>query len=375
MEIGIVGKTNTGKSSFFKAATLIDVEIGNRTFVTIKPNQGVGFVTVSCPCKELGVKCNPNNSNCVNGIRFVPVKLLDVAGLVPGAHEGRGLGNKFLSDLTRADVLIYVVDISGTTDAEGQPTSGYDPSNDIKFLEEEIDLWFESVIKRNLEKIKDEKKAATVLSGLGIKERHILEALEKTGVEPSKLSRELRKLSLPIVVAANKIDVAGSDKNLDDAKNNFSDLTIIPCSAESEIALKQASKSGVIEYITGSDNFKVKGKVNEKQEKALEFVKKSVLEKYGSTGVQECLNKSVFDFLEYIVVYPVENENKLSDKKGNVLPDAHLMPKGSTVIDLAHKVHEDIGKNFIGAIDARTKKRIGADHELKNGDIISIQSR
>jgi len=374
MEIGIVGKTNTGKSSFFKASTLIDVEIGDRTFVTIKPNQGIGYVTSSCPCKELNLKCKPNNSKCINGTRLVPIKLWDVAGLVPGAHEGKGLGNRFLSDLTKSDVLIHVIDISGRTDSEGQSTTGYDPSNDIKFLEEEIDKWFESIIKKNLEKIRDEKKAANVLAGIGIKEKHVEEAIEKVGLDPSKLAVELRKLSKPMIIAANKIDVPDSEKNLEKVKSNFSHL-IVPCSAESEIVLRLAEKSNLIEYIPGSKDFKIISDLKEKQKQALEFIRKNVLEKYNSTGVQNCLNKAVFDFLNYIVVYPVENENKFSDKKGNILPDAYLLPKGSTASDLAYKIHEDIGKGFIGAIDARTKKRIGSDQELKNNDIISIQSK
>src|SRR2546428_9611000 len=113
MEIGLVGKTNVGKSSFFKAATMIDVEISDRTFVTIKPNIGITHVSTKCVCEELKLKCNPRNSQCINHTRLIPVKLLDVAALVPGAHEGRGLGNQFLNDLIPANILIHVVDISG----------------------------------------------------------------------------------------------------------------------------------------------------------------------------------------------------------------------------------------------------------------------
>lgn len=374
MEIGVVGKTNTGKSSFFKAATMIDVEISNRTFVTIKPNIGIGYVTSPCPCKELNIKCNPKNSQCVNGTRLIPVKLLDVAGLVPGAHEGKGLGNQFLNDLIPADVLIHIVDISGTTDSQGKLTTGHDPNEDVKFLEEEIDLWFTDIIKRNLLKIKEKNKATTILSGLGIKEKHIDEAIEKIGLEPEKLARELRLLSKPIIIAANKIDLNDSESNLKKMKETFPNLEIIPCCAEAEIALRNGSKNNLINYIPGSSNFTIKGNLTEQQKKGLELIKERILKKYGSTGVQECLNKAVFDFLEYIAVYPVENENKFSDKRGNVLPDVHLLPKNSTTKDLAFKVHQDIGKGFLYAIDARTKKRLGAGHILKNGDIISIVS-
>jgi hypothetical protein len=375
MEIAVCGKTNVGKSSFFKAATMIDVEISNRIFCTIKPNVGVSYVTAPCPCNDIKIKCNPRNSQCVNGVRLVPVKLWDIAGLIPGAHEGRGLGNQFLNDIIQADMLIHVIDASGTTDSEGQPTEGYDPANDVRFLEEEIDLWFASVIKRHLEKIKDEKNAAEILAGLGIKEKHIRDVTEKIGLSNiEEFARELRKISKPMIIAANKMDLSKSEENVKKLIKDFPHLTIVPCSAEAEIALRTAAKAGFIEYIPGKSNFTIKKELNENQTKALELIRTNILNKYGSTGVQECLNKAVFDFMKYIAVYPVENEHKFSDKKGNVLPDVFLMPPESTALDLAYKVHTDIGKRFIGAIDAKTKKRVSAEYVLKNGDIISIQS-
>jgi hypothetical protein len=372
MEIAICGKTNVGKSSFFKAATMIDVEISNRIFCTIKPNVGISYVTAPCPCNELKIKCNPRNSQCINGIRLIPVKLWDVAGLIPGAHEGRGLGLEFLNDIIQADMLIHIVDASGTTNSEGQPTEGYDPSNDVKFLEEEIDFWFADVIKRHVEKIKDEKKAEGILAGLGIKDKHVKEVMEKIGLSNIKeFARELRKLSKPMLIAANKIDLPRSEENLKKMKKEFPHLTIVPCSAEAEIALRTAAKAGFIDYIPGG-SFTIKKELNEKQKKALELIKTNILDKYGSTGVEDCLNKAVFDFMKYIAVYPVENEHKLSDKKGNILPDVFLMPPNSTALDLAFKVHTDIGEKFIGAIDARTGRKVGGDHILKHNDIIKI---
>ena len=371
MEIGIVGKTNVGKSSFFKAATMLDVEISDRTFVTIKPNVGIGYVTSPCPHREVNKKCNPKNSQCINNIRFIPVKLLDVAGLVPGAHTGKGLGNQFLNDLIPADVLIHIVDTSGKTDEEGRPTDFHDPVFDVKFLESEIDSWFESIIKRHVEKIKDEKKIE-VLTGLGIRKELVEQAISKVGYSPGNLAKELRMLSKPIIIAANKIDIEGSEKNLIKLIESFQNSTIIPCSAEAEIALRTAAKNNLIEYFPGSSEFRIMKDLSEQQTKALELIKSKVLKKFNATGIQECLNKAVFDFLKYIVVYPVENENKFSDAKGNVLPDVYLMPPDSTALDLAYKIHTDIGKKFIGAIDSRTKKRVSADYKLKNNDIISV---
>jgi hypothetical protein len=375
MEIAICGKTNVGKSSFFKAATMIDVEISNRIFCTIKPNVGVSYVTVPCPCIELKIKCTPRNSQCINGVRLVPVKLWDIAGLIPGAHEGRGLGNQFLNDIIQADMLIHIVDASGTTDSEGQATEGHDPSEDVKFLENEIDLWFADIIKRNLEKIKDESKASGILAGLGIRDKHVKDVMDRIGLDDiEKFARELRKLSKPMLIAANKIDLPRSEENIKKMRKDFPHLTIIPCSAEAETALRTAAKVGFIEYIPGSKNFIIKKELNDKQKLALQLIKTNILDKYGSTGVQECLNKAVFEFMKYVAVYPVENEHKFSSKKGDILPDAFLMPPGSTALDLAFKIHTDIGNRFIGAVDAKTKKRVSADYVLKNGDIISIRS-
>ncbi|MBN2203182.1 MAG: redox-regulated ATPase YchF [Candidatus Aenigmarchaeota archaeon] len=375
MEIAICGKPSSGKSSFFKAATMIDVPISSRPFTTIKPNVGVCYVTVPCPCQELKVKCSPKNSQCINGTRLVPVKLWDIAGLIPGAHEGKGLGNKFLSDIIQADMLIHIVDASGKTDAEGNATDNYDPAEDVGFLENEIVMWFASIIKKNLEKIRDKQKACDALTGLGIRPEHVEKAINKVGLDPNALAKELRFLSKPILIAANKMDLPCSEENLKRMKEKFPETIIVPCSAEAEITLRMASKADFIDYIPGKKSFEIKKELSEQQKKGLETIRKLVLERFGSTGVQDCLNKAVFDFMDYIAVYPVENESKLCDKKGNVLPDVILLPRGSTALDMAYKVHSDIGDKFIGAIDAKTKRRVSADYVLENGDILSIQSR
>ena len=382
MEIGIVGKPNVGKSTFFKALTLVDVEIANYPFTTIKANIGVGYVRTECACKKFGVRCSPNNSYCINQNRFIPVKLIDVAGLVPGAHEGKGLGNTFLDELRRADALIHVVDISGQTNELGEPTTGHDPEMDISFLEDEIDLWFYGVLKRNWGKIQGKvkyqkqnlvKELGDVLSGLGITEEQIRQAAKSINLSDSPTDEnlkdfavKLREISKPMIIACNKSDITTT--YLDRLENHDA----VPCCAEAELALRGAESSKVIEYLPGDSNFKIVASLDEKQDRGLDFIRTHILEKLGSTGLQKCLNTAVFKTLDQMVVYPVEDDNKLIDSKGNVLPDAHLMPRGSTALDLAYKIHTDIGDKFIGAIDCKTRRKVGKDHSLEDGDVIKI---
>lgn len=397
MEIGIVGKPNCGKSTFFSAATLVDAAIANYPFTTINPNFGVGYVRSPCPCAELKKACNPNNSKCAGGVRLIPIKLIDVAGLVPGAHEGRGLGNKFLDDLRQASALIQVIDLSGSTDLEGKPVSPSpeNPVKDIEFLAGEVSLWLRGIMekqfakfvrKQNLAPDEFYKFAAESLAGLGFTESTVRFAVSDCRLDPSKPSHwsgddllrfasRLREIGKPIIIAANKADLPASKENLERLKKEFPDLKIIPTCAEAELALRKAERAGLIDYVPGAGDFKAKAQLNDKQEAALDFIRESVISRYGSTGVQQVLDEVAYSLLNLIPVYPVEDEHKFSDKKGNVLPDVFLVPKGSTALDLAFRVHTDIGKNFIAAINARTKMKLAKDYQLKLGDIIKIVAR
>ncbi len=395
MIIGIVGKANVGKSTFFKSATLADVLIANYPFATIKPNEGVGFVRVDCVDKEFGKQCNPRTGYCVNGKRYVGVQLIDVAGLVPGAHEGKGMGNQFLDDLRQADVLVHVIDVAGTTNEKGEPQApgSYDPAEDVKFLEVELDFWYLGILKKGWEKfartVIQEKREIHIalgkqLSGLKVTEDLVKLTMEKLGLSkdhPDKWSEDelwnlavaLRKATKPMIVACNKIDIPIGQENFERLKKQFPEHKFVGCSAESELALKEASKSGLIEYYPGDKDFVIKDadRLNENQKRALEFIKVNVLHKFNGTGVQQVLDAAVFDLLGYIAIYP-GGINKLEDSEGRCLPDCFLMPGKTTALDFAFKLHTDFGKNFICAKDVKTKRTVGKEHALKHRDVLEI---
>ncbi|MEM1634315.1 MAG: YchF-related putative GTPase [Nanopusillaceae archaeon] len=396
MLIGLIGKPNVGKSTIFKSITMQDVQIANYPFTTINPNEGVGFVRVEEVGYEFGVIPNPRYGFIKGKYRFVPVKIMDVAGLVPGAHKGKGLGNKFLDDLRKADILIHVLDIVGATDEEGRyiGKGNYDPIKDIFWLEEEIDWWFFEILKRNLEKeikkIKYEKKNILleihqILSGLNVDINCVISAFKKLNISEEDVSilddertlfllaKEIRKISKPIIIAANRIDIDIdlAKKNMKRLKEKYPDLVIVPTSGYAEIILKELDKERKIKYIPGEGNFEILGNLDEREKRALDFIENSIFKEFGSTGVQKLLDLAVFEVLKYIAVFPVANDN-LTDNKGNILPDCYLLPKGSKAIDLALKIHSEIAENFVRVIDMRTKKSFGKDYELKHRDVLRI---
>jgi len=389
-----LGKPNVGKSTFFKAATLMDVLIANYPFATIKPNHGMAYVKIEDLAPEFEKISNPREGY-VKGPggkwRFVPFELMDVAGLVEGASEGKGLGNQFLDDLAAADAFIHVVDMSGETDGEGKPSENYYPGKDIKIIEKELDLWYLGILKKvwggfartvEMQKKKFEEAVAKQFSGLKVKGDDVKHVILKnkinvdkpsawTNVELSNFARALRKYTKPMIIAANKMDRPNSEANLEKIKAEY-DYTIIPCFSDGELALREADKHGLIEYIPGDGNFKSLKDLSIEQKRALDKIKE-ILDKQGSTGVQEVLNKVVFDILHYLCIFPAGA--KLSDSKGNVLPDCYLMPLGSTALDFAYRLHSDIARDFVKAIDIRTKQAVGKDYKIKHRDGLEIMTK
>jgi ribosome-binding ATPase YchF (GTP1/OBG family) len=398
--IGLAGKPNSGKSTLFKASTLADVEIASYPFTTIAPNTGIAYVKVNCPCQEDAIQEATGGKecgNCIDGFRFVPVELLDVAGLVRGAHEGRGLGNEFLDQLRQAEAIIHVVDASGGTDVDGNVVDlgSHDPLEDIQFFKAELNLWVYGIIKRNwrkierraeLEGIKLERLLSEQLAGVGVAEEHVQMALlESKSLDRAKFKSwtddDLKELALALIrkskkmlIAANKADVApeANIKRLKEVSEE-NEEPVIPCSAAAELALRTAAKNTIISYLPGAADFNISGDPSEKQKRGLEKIRE-FSSAHGGTGIQEILNRAVFELLDYVVAYPVEDEHKFSDSTGRILPDALLLRRGSTARDLAFAVHTDIGESYLYAVDARTKLRLSEKHALEGNDIVKIVS-
>ncbi|UCG89819.1 MAG: redox-regulated ATPase YchF [Candidatus Heimdallarchaeota archaeon] len=391
--IGIVGKPSSGKTTFLNALCGTSAKTADYPFTTIQPNQGVGFVTTPCVCQELGVTCNPRNSECIDRVRKIPIKIIDVAGLVPGAYEGKGMGNQFLSDLAQADILIHVVDISGSLNEEGETVDpgSHDPMKDVNFLENEIAAWIRGILKKDwdraVRKADTEKKnivdfITDKMTGLKITRTDILKAVNLANLNTStvkdwtdddllQLCHEIRKAGKPIIIAANKIDRPTAKSNYDRLKKEFGEI-IIPTSALTDIVLKNLVNQSKVEYISASGRLNSLGNMSPKEESIVNKIQTEILEPYGTTGIFETLNKAVFNILQLQPIYPVADVTHFSDNDGKILPDVFLVKKGTTIKEFAGIIHQDLFKNFIHGIDARTNRRTSEKHELQFGDVVKI---
>ena len=389
LSLALAGKPNAGKSTFYTAATRADVDVANYPFTTIDANRGVATVRTNCPCLDLDERCG--NDRCHDGKRYVPIELYDVAGLVPGAHEGRGLGNQFLDELTNADAILHVIDASGSTDAEGEPVEAgsHDPVEDVEFIEREMTQWLAGIIDRNWESVERKSRSpefdindalTDLLTGFGATTADVAACLRDLDypddpiqwddADKKALAAAIRAQTKPIILVANKIDIADAETltRLQEAAE-----IVIPATADGELALRRAVEAGVVDYDPGDDGFEIVGDISDEQAAGLEQLRE-VMAEHGGTGVQTALNAAVYTLLEHITAFPVENETKWVDGQGNVLPDAFLLPDGSTPTDLAAKIHSDIAEGYLHAVNGRTDRRISDDYKLDDGDVIKIVS-
>ncbi len=383
--LALAGKPNCGKSTFFRAATMAHAEIADYPFTTIDANFGVAYYRTDCPCRGLGLSCG----HCTEGIRYVPVNLIDVAGLVPEAHKGKGLGNQFLDNLRQADAIIHVVDASGSSDSEGNPveTGSHDPLQDIEFVKNEMTMWIFGILDKHWQKLQRQAQSkaypihraiSEVFTGLKVTPEDIMDAERTAGIDLVhadqaaliRFCEEVVRISKPMLTVGNRVDIAPEDLV---ARLRAAGLTF--ATAAGELALRNAAAGGLVRYQPGDPSFSVVREevLSPAQKTGLRTIAQ-VMEKYGGTGVQQAINRAVRDLLRMIVVYPVEDEHRFSDSQGRILPDAFLMREGSTPRDLAYQVHTDIGKGFLYAVDARTNMRVKDTYQMKDGDIIRIVS-
>ena len=392
--VGLVGKANVGKSTFFAASTMKAVEIASFPFTTIEANRGIAYLRASCVCQEFGVDDNPVSSVCVDGVRLIPVELIDCPGLIRGAHRGRGLGNRFLDEVRRGDALIVVCDAAGATDENGQPVppGSHDPVDDVRMFESEFDLWLLNLIRKDWDRVARTAEAAREgidrhleekLTGLKIDRGHIAAAVQRTGLNSHRARNwndediahfvtELRKVSKPLIVAANKADREHAEENVD--RLEAEGYLVVPTCAEAELALRRAASTGLISYTPGDGDFEDvdPSGLSKGQRRGLEMIREKVFKRWGTTGVQEAINAAFFKLLDSILVYPVEDADSLTDHEGRVLPDCFLVPRGMTAGQFAGLIHTELGESFIYAVDARTKKRLGEDYVLQDNDVIQI---
>ncbi|MGM0397449.1 MAG: redox-regulated ATPase YchF [Halobacteriota archaeon] len=389
ISLALAGKPNAGKSTFYTAATMAEVDVANYPFTTIDANRGISHVRTRCPCLDLDQRCG--NENCHEGKRYVPIELLDVAGLVPGAHEGRGLGNQFLDELTNADAILNVVDASGGTNEEGEPVEvgAHDPIEDIDFIESEMDMWLAGIVDRNWEKIERQSRSpgfdiddalTELLTGFGATEYDVAASLRDLEYPENPmawddehreaLATEIRARTKPIVVVANKIDVAPAE-NVDRLLEL--DKPVIPATAQGELALRRGAEHDAVSYDPGDETFEMADAVSDQQRTVLAELRET-MDRWGGTGVQAALDYAVYDLLDRVTVYPVQDATHWTDGQENVLPDAFLLPSGATPRDLAYAVHTDIGEGYLHAVDARANREVGDSYELEEGDVIKIVS-
>ena len=395
IKLGLIGKTNTGKTTFFNSATLSSEEISSYPFTTKSPVSGISHAITLCVHPEFNIQDSPNNSKCIDGWRYIPIELIDLPGLIKDAWKGKGLGNQFLSIAAQSDALLHVIDSSGGIDSSGQiaEIGTGDPISDFADIEEELVMWYHKILEGNREKISklirtgyDILDAITDLyRGIGVSKTHVKETLLVTGlgdkdfdsfdmVDSKKFALHLRKISKPTLIVANKIDVEGADKNFARLRERYNDSIVIPVSGDSEFSLRRAEQKGLIKYSPGSEQFDIikSDELNKKQIRALDFIKKDIMGEYMRTGVQFAINVAVFKLLKMNSIYPVADEKHLSDKKGHVLPDLILLKDGATINDLAKEIHSDLTKGLLYGKDLRYNLRLPVDYQLRDRDIVSL---
>jgi len=373
LTVGLYGKPSTGKSTFFSAVTKKVVTIAEHPFSTTTSDEGIAYVSDTCPCTEFSITCNPaNGTYCQSGTRFVPIKIIDVPGVIGGAHAGKGLGKQSLSALNKVDGLIYLLDLTRE-----------DCIEDFELLKNEYILWVTNILNKNWRGISKEVAGMrrpldlviqTHLNTFNIDPRYVKIMLEDLPRNPYdwtgntiKLFSERIWAKKKYVIAANKADLCLDQLGVIEALQKKYGRKVLPVSSLSELILIRRQETGDVRYVRGSNNFTVL----KNRDEELSRIERTMAV-LGGTGVQACLNNLVFDELEQILAYPVENIDRLDDSRGRVLPGPYLMPQHSTLADFARRVHTEISEGLLFGVDARHRRRIGKQTPLQQNDIIKL---
>mmetsp|Transcript_6045 Transcript_6045/g.5965 ORF Transcript_6045/g.5965 Transcript_6045/m.5965 type:complete len:416 (+) Transcript_6045:15-1262(+) len=400
--IALVGKPSAGKSTTLNSLTDANAKVGAFPFTTIDPNKATGYLEVDCACARFGKQelCKPNYGYCRDGKRGVPIMLLDVAGLVPNAHLGKGLGNKFLGDLTEADCLIHIVDVSGTTNAEGKATRGYDPLQDIEWLQDEIfkwilgnlmERWGSVVRKHTATKSTTLETLRQQLGGYSANKQLIGKALDLLpGLAPlqdwdnetiEKVVKAFMQVKFPTVLSLNKMDHPDADKNVSKIILKYPELKCVLTSSITEVFLRKLASQQYIKYDLGTefvdtiDDLGPESKLkplDDKLRNRIENIRDLVLYRFGSTGVVQLLQAAA-DLLELIPVFPVRSIHNFTGSSGeNVFRDCVLVKKGTPVISVARKIMGDV---TIASIEGVGGVRVGEEDTVDSGknDILSFK--
>eukprot|EP00873_Tetraselmis_striata_P034076 jgi/Tetstr1/454340/TSEL_004018.t1 len=346
--IGLVGKPSAGKSTFFNAGTdprneQAAARVAAFPFTTITPNTGTGYFATPCPCTRVGipaVRCQAagghvaplpaTGAECAHSTvaapgfsealpagsipwRHAKITLKDVAGLVPGAYQGRGRGNAFLNDLCGADVLMHIVDVSGSTDSEGCATAageGSDPADEICWLRHELHCWvFSNLRQKWATVLRRPERLPSLLSGYHASKGMLEAVLSKCGVDARRpeslasvkhwdeaqvhsLVAHFLRTRFPILLVLNKADVGGAEARVAAVRASHSREPSVAVSAESEAWLCRARAKAQVQYVSGAPTCRLLCQ-DQAVVARLRQIEANVLHKFGSTGVQAALSAAV----------------------------------------------------------------------------------